>query len=210
MREILVSSDANVARAADALRCGALVAFPTETVYGLGGNAHADESVLKIFRRKGRPQSKPLSVCYADFAKALDDVEIEDRALILAEKFLPGPLTIVLKRRSSSKLSSLCSAGLETIGVRVPYNRTALDLLSRLPFPLAAPSANRSGESSPRTAQEVFNSLENNENLIILDGGPCSIGVESTIVDLTNNQITRIGAISPEQIKREICLDGIK
>jgi L-threonylcarbamoyladenylate synthase len=200
LREILTPSDENFARAVKALESGKVVAFPTETVYGLGGNAYNDESVLKIFACKGRPESKPLSVCYPSFEKAFDDVEFDDRARLLAEKFLPGPLTIVLKRRPDSRISRLCSAELETIGLRVPANPAALELLSRLSFPLAAPSANKAGKASPTIAQDVFENLKETKDLIILDGGPCSVGVESTIVDLTNNKILRVGAISAGEV----------
>jgi L-threonylcarbamoyladenylate synthase len=142
-----------------------------------------------------------LSVCYPNFEKASEDVEISDKAFVLSKKFLPGPLTIILKRRSSSKLSQLCSAGLETIGVRVPSNQVAAKLLSQLPFPLAAPSANKSSRPNSTTAQQVSDSLKDNKNLIILDGGPCSIGIESTIIDLVENKIIRVGAISAAEIE---------
>jgi L-threonylcarbamoyladenylate synthase len=200
MPKILSFSDKNLTRSAEVLCRGGVVAFPTETVYGLGGNAYDDESVLKIFEYKGRPESKPLSVCYPSFEKALDDVELDDRALLLAEKFLPGPLTIVLKRRSNSRISRFCAAGFETIGVRIPANPVALELLSRLPFPLAAPSANKSGEPSPTAAEQVYENMKDSEDLIILDGGSCSVGVESTIVDLTRDKILRVGAVSAEKI----------
>ncbi|MDR1334377.1 MAG: threonylcarbamoyl-AMP synthase [Holosporaceae bacterium] len=188
------------------LECGKVVAFPTETVYGLGGNAYSDDAVAEIFRCKGRSATKPLSICYASFEKALDDVVPDDRALKLAEKFLPGSLTIVLKRKTSSKLSQLCSAGLETIGIRVPDHSVALDLLSRLSFPLAAPSANKSGGRSPVTAHQVLESLGFQENLMILDGGTCPAGVASTIVDLFHNRIVRIGALPVVEIKSVISI----
>ncbi|MDR2781101.1 MAG: threonylcarbamoyl-AMP synthase [Holosporaceae bacterium] len=195
-----------VSHAVDVLNCGEIVAFPTETVYGLGANAYDDAAVSKIFQYKDRPSAKPLSICYSSFDMALDDVELDDRALVLAEKFLPGPLTIVLKRRSSSRLSGLCSAGLKTIGVRVPAHPVALKLLSRLSFPLAAPSANKSGYASPTTAEQV---LENFKDILVLNGGECSIGIASTIVDLCNNKILRTGAININEING-ILDDGIQ
>ncbi|MDR0632439.1 MAG: threonylcarbamoyl-AMP synthase [Holosporaceae bacterium] len=201
MHEILAPTDESIKYVADVLVRGGVAAFPTETVYGLGGNAHCDKSISEIFLRKGRPESKPLNICYSSFEKVFDDVEINDRALVLAKKFLPGPLTIVLKRRSSSKLSQLCTGGLETMGVRIPSDPVAAKLLAQLPFPLAAPSANKSACPSSITAQQVSDSLKDNKNLIILDGGPCSIGIESTIVDLVENKIIRIGAISATEIE---------
>jgi L-threonylcarbamoyladenylate synthase len=194
----------SAAIAVDVLTNGGIVAFPTETVYGLGGNAYDDTVVSKIFQCKGRPEIKPLSVCYSSLEMASVDVEFDDRAVILAKKFFPGPLTIVLKRKLSSRLSRLCSAGLETVGVRVPMHPIALDLLSQLPFPLAAPSANKSGASDPITAQQVSESLKDMENLLILDGGTCSVGTASTIVDLFNNRIVRVGALDVAKIRNVI------
>jgi L-threonylcarbamoyladenylate synthase len=191
----------SVVIAANALKDGKIVAFPTETVYGLGGNAYDDAVVSKIFQCKGRSGIKPLSICYPSFESASDDVEFDDRAIMLAEKFLPGPLTIVLKRKTSSRLSQLCSAGLETVGIRVPMHSITLDLLSQLPFPLAAPSANKSGEPSPITARQVSESLKDAENLVILDGGTCSVGTASAVVDLFNNRIIRSGALDMAEIR---------
>ncbi|MDR0968602.1 MAG: threonylcarbamoyl-AMP synthase [Holosporaceae bacterium] len=201
MPQILAPDDENIERAAEVLRRGGIVAFPTETVYGLGGNAFDNASILKIYACKGRWESKPLSVCYPNFESACEDVEIDDRALLLAEKFLPGPLTIVLKRRLSSKISQLCSAGLDTLGVRVPNNAIALKLLEKLSFPLALPSANKSGERSPISAEDVFENFQENDDLVILDGGRCSVGIASTIVDLASDKIIRVGAISANQIR---------
>jgi L-threonylcarbamoyladenylate synthase len=195
-----------LAVAADILTGGGVVAFPTETVYGLGGNAYDDSAVAKIFEYKNRPPLKPLSICYHSFEKALDDVEADERAFILAEKFLPGPLTIILKRKSSSKISRLCTGGSDTTGIRVPDHRTALDLLSRLPFPLAAPSANKSGFASPTTAKQVSENFEDFKDLFILDGGICSVGTASTVVDLVNNKIVRIGALKAAEIEKVIKL----
>jgi L-threonylcarbamoyladenylate synthase len=190
--------------AADMLIDGEVVAFPTETVYGLGGNAYNDDVVSKIFRYKGRPTVKPLSICYSSFEAASDDVEFDDRATMLAENFFPGPLTIVLKRKLSSKLSPVCFAGLETVGIRVPLHPIALDLLSRLPFPLAAPSANKSGAPSPITAQQVSENMGNMEDLIVLDGGTCSVGTPSAIVDLFNNRVIRAGTLDISKIRNVI------
>ncbi|MBE6447479.1 MAG: threonylcarbamoyl-AMP synthase [Alphaproteobacteria bacterium] len=184
------------------LNNGGLVAFPTETVYGLGGNAYDDKVVAKIFECKSRPQFNPISVCYRDLKQAESDVEINDLAILFAEYFLPGAVTLILKRKISSKISWLCSAGKETIGIRVPNNDVALNLLKRLDFPLAAPSANRSADLSTTSPKEVSKSLQNIDDLLIIDGGECPLGIESTIVDLSENnvKILRQGAVSIEEI----------
>ncbi len=190
--------------ACEILRNGGLLAFPTETVYGLGGNAYSDETVAKIFQYKSRPSFNPVSVCYSSFCQASRDVEINLKARLLAEQFLPGALTIVLKRKIDSKISWICSAGEDTIGIRVPNNSTALNLLRKLDFPLAAPSANISSELSTTTAQSVCESLKNCEDLVVLDGGRCNLGIESTIIDLSvesQPKILRRGAISKEEIE---------
>ena len=190
--------------ACEVLRGGNLLAFPTETVYGLGGNAYSDEVVAKIFKYKNRSPFNPVSVCYPSFYNASQDIEINPKAELLAKEFLPGALTIVLKKKVNSKISWMCSAGGDTVGIRVPNNSIALDLLKKLDFPLAAPSANTSSELSTTTAQSVTESLKNCDDLVILDGGTCSLGIESTIIDLSvENQpkILRKGAISQEEIE---------
>ena len=192
--------------ACEVLKSGDLLAFPTETVYGLGGNAYSDEVVAKIFKYKNRSPFNPVSVCYPSFYSASQDIEINPKAELLAKEFLPGALTIVLKKKVTSKISWMCSAGGNTIGIRIPNNSIALDLLKKLDFPLAAPSANTSSELSTTTAQSVSESLKNCEDLVILDGGPCNLGIESTIVDLSvENQpkILRKGAISQEEIENK-------
>ena len=188
--------------ACEILKSGELLAFPTETVYGLGGNAYSDDAVLKIFQCKRRSQFNPISVCYSSFQKSFSDVEVTTKAELLAENFLPGALTLVLKRKDDSKISWLCSAGKNTIGIRVPNNPIALSLLKNLEFPLAAPSANISSGLSVTTAIDVCKSLKA-EDLYVLDGGICNLGIESTIVDLSEDQpkILRIGAISKEEIE---------
>lgn len=192
--------------ACEVLRSGGLLAFPTETVYGLGGNAYSDGVVAEIFRCKNRPSLNPVSVCYSSFCKAIRDVEINEKAESLAEKFLPGALTIVLKKKADSRLSWLCSAGGDTVGIRVPNNPIALNLLDKLDFPLAAPSANASSELSTTTALSVCESLKNYEKLVVLDGGVSNLGIESTIVDLSKEnqpKILRKGAVSQEEIEDE-------
>jgi L-threonylcarbamoyladenylate synthase len=145
-----------------------------------------------------------LSICYADLERACEDIEIDNWGRALAEKLLPGPITLVLRRRFGTRLSALCTAGLSTIAIRIPSNPIALHLLSQLPFPLAAPSANASGEPSPITAEQVSATLKDCADLIILDGGVCSYGRESTIIDLTNKKILRRGAMSEQEINRAI------
>ena len=157
--KILKPTNKNLLLAAKFLNENGLVSFPTETVYGLGGNAYSDEAVARIFECKKRSQFNPINVCYSSFEQAADDVEINDKAKLLAEKFLPGPLTIILKKKKNSEISWLCSTGKETLGIRVPNNDVALKLLKHIDFPLAAPSANRSAELSTTTAQSVSQRL---------------------------------------------------
>ncbi|MBR1734645.1 MAG: threonylcarbamoyl-AMP synthase [Alphaproteobacteria bacterium] len=195
---VFLSSE-KISEVAELLAKDELVAFPTETVYGLGGNAYSDNAVAKIFACKHRSEFNPLSVCYSSFEKASADVIITKYASIIAEKFLPGSITLLLKRKKNSRLSMLCSAGLDTIGIRIPSNEIALSILSKLAFPLAAPSANSSGQLSHTTAKEVAEDLK---NITILDGGKCNIGIESTIIDCSGEKlvITRQGVISTEEI----------
>ncbi|MDR2682056.1 MAG: threonylcarbamoyl-AMP synthase [Holosporaceae bacterium] len=191
----------NIQRAAEKLAKGNLVVFPTETVYGLGGNAYDDNAVAQIFSCKNRPEFNPLSVCYGSLKQASADVFIDEKARLLANFFLPGPITLLLKKKPDAKLSWLCSAGLETVGIRVPDHPVAQALLAYLPFPLAAPSANQSGRISPTSAADVVDAMET-ESLCIIDGGPCKIGIESTILDLTGSSpiIVRLGAIGKDEI----------
>lgn len=202
MVRIFKKSDLEVA--AGVLCRGGLVAFPTETVYGLGGNAYDDAVVAKIFQCKQRPSLNPVSVCYADFSQAKEDVEITELAQVLADRFMPGGITLILKRKDSSRVSLLCSAGGNTLGIRVPDNGIAINLLNRLDFPLAAPSANMSQEMSATSASDVASGLKSNKDLAIIDGGTCRVGIESTIVDLTRDvpTITRLGAVSVGELSR--------
>ncbi len=191
-----------IAEAAKRLQKGEVIAFPTETVYGLGGDVTNDTAVARIYSLKDRPIFNPLIVHYADIKAAQVDVEFNDMALTLAKAFWPGPLTLVLPRKMSASLSLLASAGLDTIAVRVPQHPLALELLTKCAFPIAAPSANRSGSISPTMADHVFKSF--GEAVPIVDGGPCLVGVESTILEITNDApvLLRPGGISVEQIAR--------
>jgi L-threonylcarbamoyladenylate synthase len=174
----------DVARAAALLRQGELVAFPTETVYGLGGDATNGQAVAGIFAAKGRPHFNPLICHYPSAEAAFADVRADDRARRLAERFWPGPLTLVLPRRPECRVDLLAGAGLDTLAVRVPGNPVAQALLREVGRPVAAPSANRSGEVSPTTAEHVLEGLSG-RIAAVLDGGPCPVGVESTVLDLT-------------------------
>ncbi|MBI0535629.1 threonylcarbamoyl-AMP synthase [Roseomonas sp. KE2513] len=171
-------------RAAALLREGALVAFPTETVYGLGADARNGGAVAAIFAAKGRPHFNPLILHFPEAAAAFEEVVPDERALALAARFWPGPLTLVLPRRRNSRVDLLAGAGLDTLAVRVPAHPLALALLREAATPVAAPSANRSGGVSPTTAEHVLDGLSG-RIAAVLDGGPCAVGVESTVLDLT-------------------------
>jgi len=199
--EILQPDDDAVARAAALLRAGGLVAFPTETVYGLGADATSDAAVAGIFAAKDRPQFNPLIVHFTDAEAAAREVVFDARAHRVAEAFWPGPLTLVLPRRKDSRISLLCSAGLDSQAVRVPAHPLAHRLLSECGLPLAAPSANASGKISPTEAAHVAASLGARVPLI-LDGGPCAVGLESTVLDLSDAQaaILRPGAVTVQDL----------
>lgn len=203
MTPIESANDATLTRAADVLHAGGLVAFPTETVYGLGADARNDEAVARIFAAKDRPSFNPLIVHVADRAAAETLGAFDDRARELAGHFWPGPLSLVLPRLPDSGLSLLVSAGLDTVALRAPAHPLARKLLSRFGGPIAAPSANRAGEVSPTTAAHVAESLGDAVDLIV-DGGDCEVGLESTVIDLcrTRAAILRHGAVTREQLER--------
>jgi L-threonylcarbamoyladenylate synthase len=191
----------SIARAAAALRAGALVAFPTETVYGLGGDATNDRAVALIFEAKGRPHFNPLIVHLPDRESAERHAVFSGRAGDIADRFWPGALTLVLPRRENSGLSRLVSAGLDTVALRVPAHVGACALLRAADCPVAAPSANPSGRLSPTRAEHVAQGL-GDKVAMILDGGPCAIGLESTVLDLTGDRpaILRQGGVPQEAI----------
>jgi len=193
------------AEAARLILQGRLVALPTETVYGLAGDAANDAAVAAIFAAKDRPQFNPLIV-HVPGGAAADRLGILDaRAVGLIRRFWPGPLTIVAPRRPRAPLSLLVSAGLDTVALRAPAHPVAQALLRFCGRPLAAPSANRSGRVSPTTAAHVAESLGGAVDLI-LDAGPCRIGLESTVVDLTGPaaRLLRPGAITLEELEAEL------
>jgi len=199
---IVKPSDAAIARAAAELKSGRLVAFPTETVYGLGADATNGRAVAQIYEAKGRPRFHPLIVHVADAAAAERIALLTGKARRLAQAFWPGPLTLVLPRRAESGISELVSAGLDTIGVRVPSNPVTHALLEAAGVPVAAPSANVSGHVSPTTANHVDADL-GDKVALILDGGPTEHGLESTVVDASGEQVVllRPGAVTREAIE---------
>lgn len=200
--ETLAATDAGIARAADLLRQGRLVAFPTETVYGLGGDARNDTAVARIFEAKGRPRFNPLIVHVPTLASAAAVAVFDDRARDLAEAFWPGPLTLVLPLRPEAGLSPLVTAGLGTVAVRVPAHPLARALLTAFGGPLAAPSANPSGRVSPTRAAHVLAGLSG-KVAAVLDGGACEVGVESTILGLAEPEprLLRPGGLPVEALE---------
>ena len=199
---ILGVDAAGIAEAARRLRAGALVAVPTETVYGLAARADSADAVAAIYRAKGRPDFNPLIVHIADVKAAEALAELDDRARALAAAFWPGALTMVLPRRADAALAAAVTAGLPSVALRCPAHPAMRALLAASGLQLAAPSANRSGGVSPTSAAHVAASLGAKVDAII-DGGPCDQGIESTIVALRSNgswQVLRPGPISEAQI----------
>ncbi len=192
---------ASLARAAKALRAGRLVAFATETVYGLGARADDPRAVAKIYAAKRRPRFNPLIAHVPDLAAAKRIAVFDARAEMIARAFWPGPLTLVLPLRGFARICNAARAGLPSIAIRVPAPKPARDLLRLAGVPIAAPSANPSGRLSPTRAIDVARGLAHIQG-DVLDGGPCAVGVESTIVDLTGAQarLLRPGGIAAEDI----------
>ena len=190
-----------ITRAAELLRAGRLVAFPTETVYGLGADATNEHAVAEIFAAKGRPHFNPLIVHVPGLSEAEALALFNDRARKLVAQFWPGPLTLVLPRRSDSGLSLLASAGLDTVAIRAPAHEVAQALLRRAGRPIAAPSANRSGRVSPTEAIHVVEELGDRVGAI-LDGGRTLVGLESTVLDLSGETpvLLRPGGVTSEQL----------
>ena len=195
----------SIARAAQLIQAGELVAFPTETVYGLGADATNERAVAKVFEAKGRPQFNPLISHVLGAVQARRLVRWNATADTLAEAFWPGPLTLVLPRSESSPIALLTTAGLDTVAIRAPAHPMARALIAAADVPIAAPSANRSGAISPTLAQHVADSLGDKVSMI-LDGGPCAVGVESTVLDLTADRPTllRPGGATREAIEAAI------
>jgi len=191
-----------IAQAAEHLRAGRLVAFPTETVYGLGADATNGQAVARIYDAKGRPRFNPLIAHVASAAHAHEHAQLGPLADRLAATFWPGPLTLVLPRAPSSRISDLVTAGLDTVAIRVPAHPVARALLEACGVPVAAPSANRSGHVSPTRAEHVLADL-GEAPALILDAGPCAHGLESTILDVSGDApaLLRVGAIPAETVE---------
>lgn len=199
---IMPPTDDNLDRAAAALSRGELVAFPTETVYGLGADAANGTAVAAIFETKGRPRFNPLIVHVQDLSAAQEIATFNEQAKQLAAAHWPGALTLIARQRSHSPLSDLVSAGLETVALRVPSHPIARTLLQRSGLSIAAPSANRSGHVSPTTAAHVEADFAGTD-LLIIDGGATPMGLESTVVDVTSDApaLLRPGAIPRRDIE---------
>lgn len=194
-------TDEAIARAAGMIKNGDVVGFPTETVYGLGANALDPEAVMKIFAAKGRPADNPLIVHITELSqiKPLIRGEMGIVAQRLAEKYWPGPLTMIFP--ASDAVPNCVTAGLDTVGIRMPSNPDARRFIEACGCPIAAPSANRSGRPSPTTAQRVFEDMDGRIPMI-LDGGSCGVGVESTVLDVTGDvpRVLRPGGVTVEDI----------
>ncbi|MGC9417895.1 MAG: L-threonylcarbamoyladenylate synthase [Rhodovulum sp.] len=202
--EILQPDPQGLARAADLLAAGALVAFPTETVYGLGADATDDRAVARIFEAKGRPRFNPLIVHVADLEAARALADLPEAAERLAAAFWPGALTLVVTLKPGAGLSPLVTAGLSTVALRVPDHPVARGLLAAFGGPVAAPSANPSGSVSPTRAAHVIDGL-GDRIAAVVDGGPCPVGVESTILGFDHAPVLlRPGGLPTEAI--EACL----
>lgn len=201
MTLMLSTSDTDLTNAVDIWRGGGLVAFPTETVYGLGADATNSTAVAAIYAAKGRPQFNPLIIHVADLATAQRFAEFDETSLKLANAHWPGPLSLVLPVRTDSGLSQLVTAGLDTVAIRIPENPLAQKLLALFGGAIAAPSANPSGGISPTTARHVKAGLDGKIDAII-NGGPCTVGLESTIVMPQNGKIylLRSGGLAEEDI----------
>ncbi len=205
MTDILAPDAAGLLRAAQLLAQGQLVSFPTETVYGLGGDARSNQAVAAIYAAKGRPAFNPLIAHVADLAAAERIAVFDDVARDLAARFWPGPLTLVLPVRADAGVSDLVTAGLDTIAIRVPAHPLAQGLLRAFGGPVAAPSANPSGKVSPTTTCHVIQGLSG-KIAAIVDGGACRVGVESTIISLHPPTLLRPGGLETEALEAALGL----
>ena len=192
----------NLKRAKKNVEDNNVIGIPTETVYGLAGNAYSDISIKKIFKLKKRPNFNPLIIHFKNLNDLKNDVNLNTNFKKLYSAFCPGPITFILKKKKKSRISKIATAGKKTVAVRIPKHKIARNLLSIIKFPLAAPSANISSKLSPTSAKDVFEEF-GNKIKFILDGGQCKIGLESTIVDLTAKpSILRPGSITAEKIQK--------
>lgn len=206
-RHLHADRPADLAAAAGILRAGGLVALPTETVYGLAGNALDERAVAGIFAAKGRPAFDPLIVHVPTLAHAEKLAQFGDAERKLAEAFWPGPLTLVVERKPTGGIGDLVTAGLPHVGIRIPAKHAALELLRDCGLPLAAPSANRFGSISPTDAAHVMMELDG-RIAAVLDAGPCERGIESTVVKFEDGKpvVLRLGALSVAAIARALGL----
>jgi len=192
----------NLSRAINHLKEKGLVGVPTETVYGLAGNAYSSKAVKKIYDLKKRPFKNPLIIHYYKLKQLKNDAELNNNFYKLYKKFSPGPITFILQKKKKSRISSMATAKLKTVAVRFPKNKVIRKILKSLDFPLAIPSANKSTHISPVSAKDVAHEFKNALKIII-NGGSCKIGLESTVVDLTSKpRILRPGFIEPEAISK--------
>jgi L-threonylcarbamoyladenylate synthase len=200
---IVAATKDSIDRAAEALARGEIVAFPTETVYGLGANALDAAAVAKVFAAKDRPRFNPLIVHVLGLEQAEAFAVVNETARKLIRGFWPGPLSLVLPRKSGCAIADLVSAGLDTIALRAPSHPVARALLEAAKLPIAAPSANRSGRVSPTTAAHVEAEL-GRLPAVILDGGPCTLGLESTVLGIEGSEVTllRLGALPRQEIEK--------
>jgi len=205
MTEILSPNSDSLTKVLALLKAHQVVALPTETVYGLAALAASTEAVGKIFKIKGRPSFNPIISHYASLDELFKDVEVDERAIKLAESFWPGPLTMILNKNKDSRITDLVCAGLNTAAVRIPRHEFTLELLKQLGEPLAAPSANPSGRLSPSAAQHVADLFEGRLEWIV-DGGSCKKGLESTVLDLSSDtpKLLRYGTLTVKEIENVI------
>lgn len=202
MSQIKVANTETIKEAADLIRGGDIVALPTETVYGLGANALDGHAVAKIFSAKNRPSFNPLITHVSSIEQAETLVEMSVNAKAVAREFWPGPLTLILPRKADADVSDLVSAGLETLAVRMPAHPVAKELIEKAGVPIAAPSANSSGEPSATTPRHVKDSLGERAPFI-LAAGSCDVGLESTVLDMSGDVpvILRPGSVTAEDLK---------
>ena len=192
----------NLKKAKKNIENNKVIGIPTETVYGLAGNAYSNESIKVIFKLKKRPSFNPLIIHFKNLNDLKNDVMLNTNFKKLYNAFCPGPITFILKKKKESRISKMATAGKKTVAVRIPKHKVVRNLLSILKFPLAAPSANISSKLSPTSAKDVFEEF-GNKIKFILDGGQCKIGLESTIIDLTGKpSILRPGSITVEKIQK--------
>lgn len=205
MTEIVAANKESIVKASQLILSGDIVVLPTETVYGLGANALNDEAVAKIFKAKNRPAINPLIVHVIDKNKASELVEMDERAYHVADNFWPGALTLILKAKENNGISKWVTAGLDTLAVRVPSHPIMRDVMKQTGVPIAAPSANNSGEPSATTPHHAAISLGENAPFI-LAAGQCNVGLESTVLDLSSDipTILRLGAVTKEELENII------